>query len=241
MKPNTREGATCILCDIWWIILLVLVLALAIFLTRDYWMPLVGLSTPTTVPLPTLAASPAPLRTNTPGAQATPVPSKTPLPVQPSATLSANTTPSVTPNATVAPVLGAAAPNFKIPDTNGAQVELNSLRGKPVLLVFMGSNCPYCRQEAPNLEVVYKKYKDQGLQVLLVGTNAIGVPAEIKDFIQTYGLSFAPLVDDGTVFPSYQQNGVPANFFIDRNGIIRYIGSGAMDAQQIETQLAKIL
>lgn len=44
MKPNTNDHATCTLCDIWWILLIVFFVILAAVLTRDYWMPLIGLA-----------------------------------------------------------------------------------------------------------------------------------------------------------------------------------------------------
>lgn len=43
MRPNSNESATCTLCDIWWILLLVFLVILAAVLTRDLWMPLLGL------------------------------------------------------------------------------------------------------------------------------------------------------------------------------------------------------
>lgn len=42
MNPDWKEGGVCFLCDYWWVVLLILVLAVTAFFTRDYWLPLLG-------------------------------------------------------------------------------------------------------------------------------------------------------------------------------------------------------
>jgi hypothetical protein len=43
MNEEWWERPTCFICDYGWIILLVIILALALFFTRDLWMPLLGI------------------------------------------------------------------------------------------------------------------------------------------------------------------------------------------------------
>jgi hypothetical protein len=77
--------------------------------------------------------------------------------------------------------------------------------------------------------------------VVVIGTEVVGIPTQIAGFPQTFGWNFSPLVDDGSVSPDYNLTGVPDNYFIDRNGVIKYIGVGYMDEQQIKSQISKIL
>jgi hypothetical protein len=42
MNEDWSEGPVCFLCDYWWIFLIVLVLAITAYFTRDYWLPLLG-------------------------------------------------------------------------------------------------------------------------------------------------------------------------------------------------------
>lgn len=44
MNEDWWEGATCFLCDYWWIILILVVLGITTYFTRDYWLPLLGLA-----------------------------------------------------------------------------------------------------------------------------------------------------------------------------------------------------
>lgn len=43
MNREWWEGPVCVVCDYWWIILIVIVVGLGVYLTRDYWMQWIGL------------------------------------------------------------------------------------------------------------------------------------------------------------------------------------------------------
>ena len=42
MNAEWWEGPVRFMCAYWWVLLLVVVLALTAFFTRDYWLPLLG-------------------------------------------------------------------------------------------------------------------------------------------------------------------------------------------------------
>jgi len=56
MNRKWWERPACFLCDHWWALLLAFALVLAAYFTRGYWLPLLGVTTPT----PTPTATPAP-------------------------------------------------------------------------------------------------------------------------------------------------------------------------------------
>lgn len=41
MNEDWWENPVCFVCDYWWVLLIVVVLALTAFFTRDYWLPVV--------------------------------------------------------------------------------------------------------------------------------------------------------------------------------------------------------
>lgn len=57
MKEEWWERPICFLCDRWWMLLLAIVLALAAYFTRGYWLPLAGITLPTPTPI---SATPVP-------------------------------------------------------------------------------------------------------------------------------------------------------------------------------------
>ena len=53
------------------------------------------------------------------------------------------------------------APDFELPNLQGATTKLSSLRGKYVVIDFWGSWCIWCIKGFPQLKSYYTKYKDK--------------------------------------------------------------------------------
>lgn len=60
------------------------------------------------------------------------------------------------------------APDFTLKDLNGNSVTLESLKGRVVYLNFWATWCPWCVKELPDVETVYKQYKDKDVVILAV-------------------------------------------------------------------------
>ena len=136
---------------------------------------------------------------------------------------------------------GNLAPNFQLPNLDGETVSLSDLRGKPVMLNFWATWCPPCRAELPYIQQIYEEQSTRGFVVLTV--NLGESPSKVKEFVQSYGLSFPVLLDtkQGTA-QKYNIGGIPTTFFIDKNGIIQVKITGAFpDKAAIENKLGKII
>jgi peroxiredoxin len=114
--------------------------------------------------------------------------------------------------------VGDVAPNFTAVDQNGQTVSLYSYRGMVVLINISADWCGSCRVEAPQLEALYRSYKDPGLQVL-----TLLVDGSAKDWASEYKLTF-PVIQDknGGLAGPYGLAWLPVNVIIDRTMIIRY-------------------
>jgi len=132
--------------------------------------------------------------------------------------------------------------NFTLPLLSGENATLSSFRGKVVILNFWATWCPPCRAEMPSMEILYKRYKDQGLEILAVdiGENA----NTVRQFIQKNNYSFPVLLDTTKQTSAiYGVEAIPTTYIIDRNGKIigRIIGSINWDTQQIFNAFEKLL
>ncbi len=97
------------------------------------------------------------------------------------------------------------------------KLSLASYRGRPVVLNFWASWCVPCKEEAPLLESVWKRHRDEGLVVLGVDINDLR--GDARRFARENRMSY-PIVFDGIGETStdYGLTGVPETFFIAPNG-----------------------
>jgi cytochrome c biogenesis protein CcmG, thiol:disulfide interchange protein DsbE len=111
-----------------------------------------------------------------------------------------------------------AAPSFRLDrlDRPGS-LSLAAYRGRPVVLNFWASWCVPCKEEAPLLESVWKRYRDRGLVV--VGVDINDLKGDARRFARQNKMSY-PLVHDGPgdTTTTYGLTGVPETFFVARDG-----------------------
>ncbi len=120
------------------------------------------------------------------------------------------------------PKIGTAAIDFNCQDLKGQTWSLEKIRGKIVLLRFWADWCPYCRYEMPVIEKYYRKLNKEGFVVLAVNVKQSAQAAEA--FTAQLDITFPiPLDPDGALARKYGVYGIPTNFLIDRQGIIREI------------------
>ena len=121
--------------------------------------------------------------------------------------------------------IGQQAPGFILNDLAGNEISLESFIGKPVLLNFWATWCPYCRKERSHLNDLYKEYKDKGLVILSISTDRSS--KKLKQYIEKTPADFLVLSDsEGRVSSSYNIMGLPSSLLIDRKGIIKYKFTG---------------
>jgi peroxiredoxin len=115
---------------------------------------------------------------------------------------------------------GVSAPNFTFPDLNGNTVSLADFKGKVILLNIWATWCLPCVEEMPSMEKLYKKLKNEGLEILAVSIDEAGAEV-VGPFMKNHKLSFPALTDtEGKTKTLYQITGVPESFIIDQDGVI---------------------
>jgi peroxiredoxin len=106
--------------------------------------------------------------------------------------------------------------DFTLEDLNGTKWALKELTGKVVVVNFWATWCPPCRKEMPDLETLYKRFKDQGLVVLAISDEDAG---KVRPFVAQQKVSYPILLDLGRkVNQLFQVEGIPKSFVYDRTG-----------------------
>ncbi|MHC4325873.1 MAG: HEAT repeat domain-containing protein, partial [Planctomycetota bacterium] len=136
--------------------------------------------------------------------------------------------------------VGKTAPPFTLKDLNGKQVSLSDFKGKVVLLDFWATWCGPCRRVIPHLEALHKKYKEQGL--VIIGMNNERNHDKVRAFAKEQ-MSYIVLLDADEQFKAYGIRGIPAAFYIDREGRIRYreVGYGPGAEIEVERKVNELL
>ena len=118
--------------------------------------------------------------------------------------------------------VGKVAPDFELPSLKDTTVRLSDFRGKVVFVNFWATWCKPCREEMPSMEVLYKRFKDEGLVVLAVSIDRVTTKKDIPPFVKKLSLTFPVLVDSwGQTDKRYKLLGVPETYIIDQSGILQ--------------------
>ncbi len=128
------------------------------------------------------------------------------------------------------------APDFTLQLFDGGTLRLSDQRGKVVVINFWASWCQPCKDEAPDLERVWRRYKDKG--VLFVGINWSDTEAKARAYLQEFNITYPNGPDLGRrIGQKYRIQGVPETFFVDKQGNIRRVIIRPMT----ETELVSII
>ncbi|MBM7074472.1 TlpA family protein disulfide reductase [Shewanella sp. 202IG2-18] len=113
------------------------------------------------------------------------------------------------------------APDFSLKDASGKTHTLKSYAGKPLIIQFWATWCPYCKKLQPGLNKIYHKFTDKnGVHKVQV----IGISfdeeknAQPALVLKQRGIDFPTLLNGEQVAKAYGVQGTPTTFFIDKNG-----------------------
>ena len=123
-------------------------------------------------------------------------------------------------------------------DLDGNPVRLADLRGNPVWINFWASWCPPCQAETPTIRDTAEAYAPQGLAVVGISVQE-ATEDDVRAYAAKYGLEYTVAADlTGDVFRRYRVFGLPTQYFLDENGIIRSIVQGPVTPESAASNLA---
>jgi thiol-disulfide isomerase/thioredoxin len=130
---------------------------------------------------------------------------------------------------------------FTLPGLDGKQVNSQSFVGSVVVLDFWATWCPTCIATLPELDGIYKNFKNQGVKVFAV--NLQEEKDAVQKFINDTKLSIPVLMDsEGKVLSQYEPEAqLPFTMIIGKDGKVFKAGFLAADEQQMRTMIQDAL
>jgi peroxiredoxin len=122
--------------------------------------------------------------------------------------------------------LGSVVPDFKLPDADGKEHSLASLKGKSgTVVIFIATQCPVSNDYNTRMQKLAEDYRAKGINVVGINSNMKELAPEVKQHAADKGLTFPILKDTGNVVAdTFNARVTPEAYFIDAAGKLVYHG-----------------
>jgi thiol-disulfide isomerase/thioredoxin len=134
------------------------------------------------------------------------------------------------------PLLGQAAPPIEGKGLAGGRYSLSQFAGKWVLVNFMATWCPPCRQEMPQLLAFAAQHAHKGDAVVLTVADDASNVSELRAYLASKGAHW-PAVDDPAATVAYGLTGLPSSFLVAPDGTVFAYLLGEIRASMVDNWL----
>jgi cytochrome c biogenesis protein CcmG/thiol:disulfide interchange protein DsbE len=137
--------------------------------------------------------------------------------------------------------VGRVAPDFVLPDYAGRAVRLSDFRGKVVFLNFWATWCTACEREMPDMARLARRYAGQLVVLAINRGESAGSAQRWSDARNLRDIRFVVDSQERVARAYRLGSGMPQTFFIDQNGVVRAVVSGAQSYAQMEERFLHTL
>ncbi len=117
------------------------------------------------------------------------------------------------------------------------QTELDSLRGKPIVINYWASWCLFCIEEMPAFQDVYERVSDR---VEFLGVNIQDNPTSAESLAKATGVRYPLVADpDGEAYKRLGGVSMPTTLFVDAEGRIVERFSGPLTGKELGARIRK--
>ncbi len=130
---------------------------------------------------------------------------------------------------------GAVAPSVEMVGFDGETVALADYAGTAVVLNFWASWCPFCIAEMPDFEDSSNAHADQ---VAFIGVNLQDDAGAADSLAVETGVTYQLARDpQGVVYSAFGGIGMPTTVFIDADGVVREVVTGALSRGDLDAKI----
>jgi peroxiredoxin len=125
-----------------------------------------------------------------------------------------------------APAIGAVVADFTLPDVDGKEHSLASLKGKSgTVVIFIATQCPVSNAYNERMQKLSEEYRAKGINVVGINSNVKELSPEVKQHAADKGLTFTILKDTGNqIADRFDAQVTPEAYLLDASGKLVYRG-----------------
>jgi len=117
---------------------------------------------------------------------------------------------------------GDMAPPWQARDFAGRSVDFPTVtQGKPAVVVFWATWCPYCKAFMPYLKNIEADYAKQGVKVVVINAKEDG-RGDPKAYVQGLGFSPIAVANGDEIAKAYGVQYIPGLLIVDGKGKVAY-------------------
>lgn len=141
------------------------------------------------------------------------------------------------------------APAFSLKNLKGETVSLSDYKGKIVILDLWATWCAPCIASFPAMQKLVNKHTEVEFLFIVVDEKGNNALDRVKNFISRNNYNFHVLMDEPVsagsdkyiITSTYRPDGIPAKYFIDQNGDLRYQSKGFDSDNELVNEVEAII
>ena len=140
---------------------------------------------------------------------------------------------------------GATLPPLKLPDAQGATVDLAALtKGKVAILVYWSVSCPHCRRDMPQLIELNQQMSGNPFVMLMINNDGPAMAQAAVNYAKQYQLPGPVIIDSGPgdsmpLGEAWDVVATPTVLVLDPKGKLVHAQEVQVDMNQIKNALDK--
>ncbi|RYG48899.1 MAG: TlpA family protein disulfide reductase [Chitinophagaceae bacterium] len=146
-------------------------------------------------------------------------------------------------------MLNKTAPHFTLRNLQGKEVSLSDYKGKVVILDLWATWCAPCIASFPAMQSLVNKHPEVEFLFIAVQERGGNVVKRLRNFMEKHKYTFHVLVDEPVkkgaeeykILHSYLPEGIPAKYFIDKNGMLQFTSQGFETDAELVNEVEMII
>jgi peroxiredoxin len=126
-------------------------------------------------------------------------------------------------------------PSFSWYNEQGKELNIESYKGKVIIINFWATWCPPCRNEIPDFTSVYNKYKTKGVEFIGISLDSQLDIDELAEFVAENEMNYQIILDDGNLDQAFGRvESIPTTFIIGKDFRLKATHVGSLDEASLE-------